>query len=76
MVYELPIQSQWCFDVQWCPRNPSIFSAATFDGWINIYSVMGGSLEAQQKTQADKVKSRECILSWGIGSYSPDFWEH
>lgn len=63
MVYELPIQSQWCFDVQWCPRNPSVFSAATFDGWINIYSVMGGSLEAQQKTQADKVKSRECILS-------------
>ncbi|KAM9188245.1 protein transport protein Sec31B isoform 2-T2 [Mergus octosetaceus] len=57
MVYELPIQSQWCFDVQWCPRNPSIFSAATFDGWINIYSVMGGSLEAQQKTQADKISS-------------------
>uniref|UniRef100_A0A8C0VAC5 Protein transport protein Sec31A n=1 Tax=Cyanistes caeruleus TaxID=156563 RepID=A0A8C0VAC5_CYACU len=55
VVYELPIRSQWCFDVQWCPRNPSVFSAATFDGWINIYSVMGGNLEAQQKTQADKV---------------------
>lgn len=59
MVYELPIRSQWCFDVQWCPRNPSVFSAATFDGWINIYSVMGGNLEAQQKTQADKVKDPE-----------------
>ncbi|XP_019411587.1 PREDICTED: protein transport protein Sec31B [Crocodylus porosus] len=57
VVYELPIRSQWCFDVQWCPRNPSVFSAATFDGWINIYSVMGGSLEAQQKTQADKISS-------------------
>ncbi|NXS70117.1 SC31B protein, partial [Pandion haliaetus] len=57
VVYELPIRSQWCFDVQWCPRNPSVFSAATFDGWINIYSVMGGNLEAQQRTQADKVKS-------------------
>ncbi|NXN92446.1 SC31B protein, partial [Rhinopomastus cyanomelas] len=57
VVYELPIQSQWCFDVQWCPRNPSVFSAATFDGWINIYSVMGGNLVAQQKTQADKISS-------------------
>ncbi|XP_068806365.1 protein transport protein Sec31B isoform X4 [Struthio camelus] len=57
VVYELPIRSQWCFDVQWCPRNPTVFSAATFDGWINIYSVMGGSLEAQQKTQADKISS-------------------
>uniref|UniRef100_A0A8C3LN84 Protein transport protein Sec31A n=1 Tax=Chrysolophus pictus TaxID=9089 RepID=A0A8C3LN84_CHRPC len=58
VVYELPIRSQWCFDVQWCPRNPSVFSAATFDGWINIYSVMGGNLEAQQRTQADKVKGQ------------------
>ncbi|NWI14870.1 SC31B protein, partial [Crypturellus soui] len=57
VVYELPIRSQWCFDVQWCPRNPTVFSAATFDGWINVYSVMGGSLEAQQKTQADKISS-------------------
>uniref|UniRef100_A0A8C3LIT3 Protein transport protein Sec31A n=1 Tax=Chrysolophus pictus TaxID=9089 RepID=A0A8C3LIT3_CHRPC len=57
VVYELPIRSQWCFDVQWCPRNPSVFSAATFDGWINIYSVMGGNLEAQQRTQADKISS-------------------
>ncbi|NXX80620.1 SC31B protein, partial [Urocolius indicus] len=57
VVYELPIRSQWCFDVQWCPRNPSVFCAATFDGWINVYSVMGGNLEAQQKTQAEKISS-------------------
>ncbi|XP_071420580.1 protein transport protein Sec31B isoform X2 [Pithys albifrons albifrons] len=57
VVYDLPIRSQWCFDVQWCPRNPSVFSAANFDGWINIYSVMGGNLEAQQKTQAEKISS-------------------
>ncbi|NWZ22363.1 SC31B protein, partial [Asarcornis scutulata] len=72
MVYELPIQSQWCFDVQWCPRNPSIFSAATFDGWINIYSVMGGSLEAQQKTQADKISSSFNNLDpFGTGQILP-----
>nr|XP_047925163.1 protein transport protein Sec31B isoform X3 [Anser cygnoides] len=72
MVYELPIQSQWCFDVQWCPRNPSVFSAATFDGWINIYSVMGGSLEAQQKTQADKISSSFNNLDpFGTGQILP-----
>ncbi|RMC11602.1 hypothetical protein DUI87_11723 [Hirundo rustica rustica] len=64
VVYELPIRSQWCFDVQWCPRNPSVFSAATFDGWINIYSVMGGNLEAQQKTQADKFGGK--LITFGL----------
>ncbi|XP_061913358.1 protein transport protein Sec31A isoform X4 [Entelurus aequoreus] len=43
VVYELPTGSQWCFDVQWCPRNPAVLSAACFDGRIGIYSVMGGS---------------------------------
>ncbi|MEE6488372.1 hypothetical protein FKM82_015213 [Ascaphus truei] len=57
VVYELPTKSQWCFDVQWCPRNPSVFSAASFDGWISVYSIMGGSLEAQQRSQADKISS-------------------
>ncbi|NXX90239.1 SC31B protein, partial [Centropus bengalensis] len=72
VVYELPIRSQWCFDVQWCPRNPSVFSAATFDGWINIYSVMGGSLEAQQKTQADKISSSFNNLDpFGTGQILP-----
>ncbi|XP_062436179.1 protein transport protein Sec31B isoform X3 [Rhea pennata] len=72
VVYELPIRSQWCFDVQWCPRNPTVFSAATFDGWINIYSVMGGSLEAQQKTQADKISSSFNSLDpFGTGQTLP-----
>ncbi|NXG53241.1 SC31B protein, partial [Psilopogon haemacephalus] len=72
VVYELPVQSQWCFDVQWCPRNPSVFSVATFDGWINIYSVMGGNLEAQQKTQADKISSSFNNLDpFGTGQVLP-----
>ncbi|XP_035753265.1 protein transport protein Sec31B isoform X3 [Egretta garzetta] len=72
VVYELPIRSQWCFDAQWCPRNPSVFSAATFDGWINIYSVMGGNLEAQQKTQADKISSSFNNLDpFGTGQILP-----
>ncbi|XP_007938222.1 protein transport protein Sec31B [Orycteropus afer afer] len=57
VVYQLPTQSSWCFDVQWCPRNPPVFSAASFDGWISLYSVMGRSWEAQRMRQADKISS-------------------
>ncbi|XP_039105190.1 protein transport protein Sec31B isoform X1 [Hyaena hyaena] len=57
VVYKLPTQSSWCFDVQWCPQNPPVFSAASFDGWISLYSVMGGSCEVQQMRQADKISS-------------------
>ncbi|XP_060261111.1 protein transport protein Sec31B isoform X6 [Ovis aries] len=57
VVYKLPTLSSWCFDVQWCPRDPLVFSAASFDGWINLYSVMGRSWEVQQMRQADKISS-------------------
>ncbi|XP_053765808.1 protein transport protein Sec31B isoform X6 [Panthera pardus] len=57
VVYKLPTQSSWCFDVQWCPQDPPVFSAASFDGWISLYSVMGGSWEVQQIRQADKISS-------------------
>ncbi|XP_076778223.1 protein transport protein Sec31B isoform X2 [Arvicanthis niloticus] len=55
VVYRLPTQSSWCFDIQWCPQNPPVFSAVSFDGWISLYSVMGRSWEAQHMRQADKV---------------------
>ncbi|XP_078070815.1 protein transport protein Sec31A isoform X15 [Mustelus asterias] len=51
VVYELPTTTQWCFDIQWCPRNPAILSAAAFDGHISIYSLMGGNLDAQRQRQ-------------------------
>ncbi|XP_036079197.1 protein transport protein Sec31B isoform X3 [Rousettus aegyptiacus] len=57
VVYKLPTQSSWCFDVQWCPRDPPVFSAASFDGWISLYSVMGRSWEVQQMRQVDKISS-------------------
>ncbi|KAM9326643.1 protein transport protein Sec31B [Gastrophryne carolinensis] len=72
VLYELPVKDQWCFDVQWCPRNPSVFSAASFDGWISIYSIMGGSLEAQHKSQADRISSSFNNLDpFGIGQSLP-----
>lgn len=54
VLYELP-SSQWCFDIQWCPRNPAVLSAASFDGRISIYSIMGGSNDAVNSAQADQV---------------------
>uniref|UniRef100_A0A8C6QGV2 SEC31 homolog B, COPII coat complex component n=1 Tax=Nannospalax galili TaxID=1026970 RepID=A0A8C6QGV2_NANGA len=57
VVYKLPTQSSWCFDVQWCPQNPPVFSAVSFDGWISLYSVMGRSWEVQHMRQTDKISS-------------------
>uniref|UniRef100_A0A4W3I4E8 Protein transport protein Sec31A n=1 Tax=Callorhinchus milii TaxID=7868 RepID=A0A4W3I4E8_CALMI len=57
VVYELPTSNQWCFDVQWCPRNPAVLSAASFDGRISVYSVMGGSLAAQKQSHIEKISS-------------------
>uniref|UniRef100_A0A8C3G6Y2 Protein transport protein Sec31A n=1 Tax=Cyclopterus lumpus TaxID=8103 RepID=A0A8C3G6Y2_CYCLU len=55
VVYELPTSSQWCFDIQWCPRNPAVLSAASFDGHIDVYSIMGGTNQAQSQRHADQL---------------------
>ncbi|XP_054614070.1 protein transport protein Sec31A isoform X2 [Dunckerocampus dactyliophorus] len=57
VVYELPTSSQWCFDIQWCPRNPAVLSAACFDGHIDIYSIMGGSSHAHGLRHADQISN-------------------
>ncbi|XP_067412959.1 protein transport protein Sec31A isoform X10 [Emydura macquarii macquarii] len=57
VLYELPTNTQWCFDVQWCPRNPAVLSAASFDGRISIYSIMGGSTDGLRQKQVDKLSS-------------------
>ncbi|XP_051002588.1 LOW QUALITY PROTEIN: protein transport protein Sec31B [Acomys russatus] len=57
VVYKLPTQDSWCFDVQWCPQNPPVFSAVSIDGWISLYSVMGRSWEVQHMRQANKIVS-------------------
>ncbi|XP_077130852.1 protein transport protein Sec31A isoform X3 [Ranitomeya variabilis] len=57
VLYELPTNTQWCFDIQWCPRNPAVLSAASFDGRISIYSIMGGSNDNLNQKQVDKLSS-------------------
>ncbi|KAM9027009.1 protein transport protein Sec31A isoform 14-T14 [Ara ararauna] len=57
VLYELPTNTQWCFDIQWCPRNPAVLSAASFDGRISIYSIMGGSTDGLRQKQVDQLSS-------------------
>ncbi|XP_068089726.1 protein transport protein Sec31A isoform X3 [Hyperolius riggenbachi] len=57
VLYELPTNTQWCFDIQWCPRNPAVLSAASFDGRISVYSIMGGGNDNLSQKQADKLSS-------------------
>lgn len=53
VVYELPTGSQWSFDVQWCPRNPAIISSCSFDGHINVHSIMSNSSLADSSRTID-----------------------
>ncbi|NXU55385.1 SC31A protein, partial [Turnix velox] len=55
VLYELPTNTQWCFDVQWCPRNPAVLSVASFDGQISIYSIMGSSMDGLRQKQVDQL---------------------
>ncbi|NXA91995.1 SC31A protein, partial [Melanocharis versteri] len=57
VLYELPTNTQWCFDIQWCPRNPAVLSAASFDGRISVYSIMGGSTDTLRQKQVDQLSS-------------------
>uniref|UniRef100_A0A8C6WLU3 SEC31 homolog B, COPII coat complex component n=1 Tax=Neogobius melanostomus TaxID=47308 RepID=A0A8C6WLU3_9GOBI len=72
VIYELPTTNQWCFDVQWCPRNPALLSTASFDGRITVYSVMGGSLAPQQHGTVDKISSSfDSMDPFGTGQMLP-----
>uniref|UniRef100_A0A8C3KW63 Protein transport protein Sec31A n=1 Tax=Calidris pygmaea TaxID=425635 RepID=A0A8C3KW63_9CHAR len=57
VLYEMPMNTQWCFDIQWCPRNPAVLSAASFDGRISVYSIMGGSVDGLRQKQVDQLSS-------------------
>ncbi|XP_019909107.2 protein transport protein Sec31A isoform X3 [Esox lucius] len=72
VLYELPTSTQWCFDIQWCPRNPAVLSAAAFDGHISVYSIMGGSSQAVSQTQADTIgQSFGNMDPFGMGQTLP-----
>ncbi|XP_075277287.1 protein transport protein Sec31A isoform X4 [Opisthocomus hoazin] len=72
VLYELPTNTQWCFDIQWCPRNPALLSAASFDGRISIYSIIGGSTDGLRQKQVDQLSSSFGNLDpFGMGQPLP-----
>lgn len=47
---EIASTSQWYSDISWCPRNPAVVAASSFDGNVSIYSLFGGSQHHVQTT--------------------------
>lgn len=39
IVCELPVGTNWNFDVHWYPKSPGLISASSFDGKIEIYNI-------------------------------------
>lgn len=76
VLYELPTNTQWCFDIQWCPRNPAVLSAASFDGRISVYSIMGGSTDGLRQKQVDQVlKTVQLLFKQGHKEGGNETWE-
>lgn len=44
-LYQLPIASNWAYQVEWCPRDPDILATASFDGSIGIHSIQSTNQE-------------------------------
>uniref|UniRef100_G3TSZ2 Protein transport protein Sec31A n=1 Tax=Loxodonta africana TaxID=9785 RepID=G3TSZ2_LOXAF len=74
VLYELPTNTQWCFDIQWCPRNPAVLSAASFDGRISVYSIMGGSTDGLRQKQVDKIPQQTAQHSIVLPLKKPPKW--
>ncbi|XP_068251113.1 protein transport protein Sec31A-like isoform X2 [Palaemon carinicauda] len=51
IVGEFPSYNQWSFDMDWCGRDPSLVAMASVDGYVSVYSILGGGLPP---TQTDK----------------------
>ncbi|XP_046674352.1 protein transport protein Sec31A isoform X2 [Homalodisca vitripennis] len=47
MVCEMETSNQWNFEVNWCPRNPSLVATSSFDGHASVFSLVGGQQQMQ-----------------------------
>ncbi|KAL7047019.1 hypothetical protein ACKWTF_002766 [Chironomus riparius] len=45
---EIASTSSWYSEITWCPKNPALVAASSFDGNVSVYSLFGG---AQQQVQ-------------------------
>lgn len=39
IICELPVSSNWNFDVQWSPRIAGVLSTSSYDGRVNLYNI-------------------------------------
>uniref|UniRef100_H2ZFZ8 Protein transport protein Sec31A n=1 Tax=Ciona savignyi TaxID=51511 RepID=H2ZFZ8_CIOSA len=71
---ELETGAQWCFDVQWCPRNPNVVSTGSFDGVIAIHSIMGGCapVDSANQNQAQRNKITDAFGSDAFAGEAPN----
>ncbi|OUZ99287.1 WD40 repeat [Macleaya cordata] len=58
MVSELPVGTNWNFDIHWYPKIPGLVSASSFDGKIGIYNIEGCSRLNAGEAVFDAVKLR------------------
>ena len=65
IIYELPTSGQWCFDVSWSKRSPDLICASSYEGQINVYSLMGGKYNVNHQT------STKIMDSFGESSSTP-----
>ena len=65
ILYELPTSGQWCFDVSWCKSNPDLICASSFEGQVNVYSLMGGKYNVVHQA------SSKIMDSFGVDSNNP-----
>ena len=66
IIYELPTNGQWCFDISWCNRNPDLICASSYEGQINVYSLMGGKFDVAHQT------SNKIMDSFGVDPVTPN----
>lgn len=56
---------QNCFEVQWAPHKPSLFTAASYSGTVNLYSVQGQ--QSAGNRYCPKWYRKSCGASFGFG---------
>lgn len=74
IVCELPVGTNWNFDVHWYPKSPGLISASSFDGKIEIYNIEACSKFAEGEAdfgganlRAPKAFKRPVGASFGFG---------
>jgi protein transport protein SEC31 len=67
ILYDLPTNSQWCFDLEWSKRHPDLFCASSFEGQTNVYTIMGGKFNVANQTSS-KIMDSFGVLGDGVSN--------